>query len=39
MEGKKQKPKQWVGWKGLEKLYFFSLSLLPLKVSPNPTTQ
>ncbi len=38
MEGKKETEKR-VGWKGLENNNFCTLSLLPLKLSPNPTTQ
>jgi hypothetical protein len=37
MEGTQEKAR-WVGWKGPEsKIIFSSLSLLPLKLSPDPT--
>jgi len=38
MEGKKTKTTGWVERFG-DKLIFNTLSLLPLKLSPNPTTQ
>jgi hypothetical protein len=37
-ERKENKTEKQVGWTGLEKPIFFTLSLLP-KISPNPTTQ